>query len=1173
MKGLKFLAFLLGLFTLLFVVSSFDQSGPSNEASEPADELLRSLVVNSMAKEGDTFEFLLVVEDFSKVDKELLPYVNWHDEKTGLFSLSLPHSERGLLSRINGLTGASTVTTASVPETRDSRIMAYDHIAQSVSENHGVLGVSSFRNAVNAEDLTSDGSGIVIAVIDTGIDPGHPDLSMTPSDERKIIDWQDFTGRGSPESRAKREAGTYLAEGDVLTNLIVSADSRGFVTVNDERLKVGSIYSASGTYRLGVFRESQLDVDGYIGQDIDHDGKRNSTYWVLVVDSIQPGVYDTVYIDLNRNGDFTDEQPMREFKHEGHVGWFGTDNPRTRIEEQTAFVITTIVPDGSLVNVGFDGNGHGTHVAGIAGANGQDGYGLQGIAPGVQFMSLKALGSSGQGSWEDISQAMIYAAQNGADIISISVGGNKDISRTNSAESQLIRRIALEYDVLIVLAAGNEGPGIGSALTPGDPSLALTVGAYVSPGNWWVDYGWSVPSETLWTFSGVGPRQDGSLVPNVIAPGSAVSTVPLWDSATGYELMEGTSMAVPHVAGSAALLWGSAKEKEMGVTAQHIKRAIEQGARDLPGLSRVEQGHGLVSVIDSWELLSYFDRLPSTGQVGALTTEFTRYDYQGKSSGVYGRNWTPGQLTMSLRNVGFRETTMELSSDEPWLSLDTNRVTVPRRSSSGQAGSRNIVVEYDVPRGAGIYTSLVTGNDPSTFGEDLHVLHTLINPYKVGLPGSLHFTGNLPAGQTNRYLFEVPEGTTFLEVDLGVITDSAAQGRLWLHIFRPDGQRVFSDGWIGQADGTEVLNKKHQIALPEPGVWEVVVYSSAALSAFNLNTSDYYLDIHVGGVQWHPDSWTISRTGTDNDEIVQSFVIANQTKSDIIGEVIAAGFSGEPALRESRLLSLDAAKPAYYEFEVPADTLYMEVSAGNIDREADIHLYLYQWDDNTGSLKEIKRFFAAAGHDAILSLESPNPGRYVAWVEGPNMVGTANFELSLLFLQGSDSILVNTTEVHLQAGAEKSILVRLNSQGLLETEYGYIGFKDKETGRILSILPVTIQQEKPELLVQVRAEEALLGQTNMVTILVHDATTLKPVDTTLSINGRIYEVKNGYLTFGWKPRSLNDRLEIVSVDDSYQQYRRTIQIPVVLESYSEYEWQEPVPASKEFRKILEKLTR
>lgn len=190
-----------------------------------------------------------------------------------------------------------------------------------------------------------------------------------------------------------------------------------------------------------------------------------------------------------------------------------------------------------------DKNGHGTHVSGtILADGGEDGLGIYGVAPAASLFAYKVCGNSGYCWSDDIAFAIRKAADNGANIISMSLGSN--------SESSLIRdaiTYAVGKGVLVVAAAGNDGPAIGSIDYPGANANAIAVAAIDSSEN-----------VTNWSSRGVN---DGDYVieereVEFAAPGLYVEST--WKDGKYYTI-SGTSMATPHISGLAAKLWqGSA---------------------------------------------------------------------------------------------------------------------------------------------------------------------------------------------------------------------------------------------------------------------------------------------------------------------------------------------------------------------------------------------------------------------------------------------------------------------------------------------------------------------------------------------------------------------------------------------------------------------------------------
>ncbi|MEE1807622.1 S8 family serine peptidase [Streptomyces sp. BE133] len=232
-----------------------------------------------------------------------------------------------------------------------------------------------------------------------------------------------------------------------------------------------------------------------------------------------------------------------------------------------------------------DGLGHGTHVAStIVGSGANSGGKYKGVAPGADLLVGKVLtdGGGGLNSW--IANGMEWAAAQGADVVSMSLGGS-----TNSPSdpmTQVVDRLSATTGTLFVISAGNSGPGESTISSPGTADSALTVGA--------VD-----KSDALAGFSSRGPRVgDSAIKPEITAPGVNIVAARATGTAMGtpvdanYTAASGTSMAAPHVAGAAALL----AQRHPDWTGQRIKAALVTHAKPSSAYSVYQQGNGRVDV-------------------------------------------------------------------------------------------------------------------------------------------------------------------------------------------------------------------------------------------------------------------------------------------------------------------------------------------------------------------------------------------------------------------------------------------------------------------------------------------------------------------------------------------------------------------------------------------------
>ncbi|GAA5346316.1 S8 family peptidase [Planifilum fimeticola] len=196
----------------------------------------------------------------------------------------------------------------------------------------------------------------------------------------------------------------------------------------------------------------------------------------------------------------------------------------------------------------YDGNGHGTHCAGIAAAITNNTRGIAGMAPDAKIYAVRVLDDSGSGTLQNVANGIIHAADNGADVISLSLGSPNDSITLKEAVDY-----AWNKGVVVVAAAGNDGSS--QPAYPAYYSNAIAVAATDS-------------DESKASFSNYGSWVD------VAAPGVNIYST-YTDSS--YASLSGTSMATPHVAGLAGLL------DAQGRSASEIRAAIENTADPISG--------------------------------------------------------------------------------------------------------------------------------------------------------------------------------------------------------------------------------------------------------------------------------------------------------------------------------------------------------------------------------------------------------------------------------------------------------------------------------------------------------------------------------------------------------------------------------------------------------------
>jgi serine protease len=218
---------------------------------------------------------------------------------------------------------------------------------------------------------------------------------------------------------------------------------------------------------------------------------------------------------------------------------------------------------------GLDTNGHGTHVAGTIAQSTHNGLGVAGVAPAATLLPIQALSGRGFGRSDWIASAIDEAADNGAHIINLSLGGPPAaVIATAVAKAQA-------RGVLVVAAAGNTGrAGISH---PAALDGVLAVGA-VGPSDARAPYSTTGPELDLVAPGGDTREDGGGILQDTIAEGGGHA----------FRAFQGTSMATPHVSGAAAVIWHAA-----GGDPARVAAALMDNAADLGPAGHDEAtGHG-----------------------------------------------------------------------------------------------------------------------------------------------------------------------------------------------------------------------------------------------------------------------------------------------------------------------------------------------------------------------------------------------------------------------------------------------------------------------------------------------------------------------------------------------------------------------------------------------------
>jgi tripeptidyl-peptidase-2 len=676
-------------------------------------------------------------------------------------------------------------------------------------------GVAQFR----AAHPGYDGRGVLIAILDSGVDPGVLGLAATTAGTPKILDLRDFSG-----------------EGDVPL-VPVTADDAGRIG-----LPGGSSLSGAAAVRAAAVAPemyggvlSELPVGDVPAADFDGDGSNRDRYGVVVVRGRDGWL---AFVDTNRDGSLADERAVADFLAGRQTFTFGrtgggrdggpitaavnlTDDPARPGRPKLAFVLDT--------------SGHGTHVTGIAA--GHDLYGVpgfDGIAPGAQVIGLRIADDArgGVSTTGSMIRAMEYAARFAAErglplVMNMSFGIGNRIEGAAAMDSLVDAFLLRHPDVVFAISAGNDGPGTSTMGLPGSAQLALSVGALYPAAFARAQFGEG--SDVLGSWSSRG----GELAkPDIVAPGIAYSTVPEWD--TGNEVKLGTSMAAPYATGLAALLVSALTQEGRPVRAAAVVQALRAGARRLTGETPIDQGYGVPQLEAAYAWLAADHPAPRF-QVRALPAGprhprglmLASVAPTGRGPDItaaYRRDGlaSPGDTVQrfgvaAIPGAGAPPATYALVADRPWVRPTADVVTL---DGNGYAA---IEVHYDAAALArpGRYVGTVYGYvaGDSAAGPAFALVNTVVVP-DTG-PTLMATSRKAGAAAAARYFLRVPEGASGLAVRVAV-RDTALPGALYL--FEPDGRPSRGVDRLGlggddPATATAALSANDVV----PGVWELVL--------------------------------------------------------------------------------------------------------------------------------------------------------------------------------------------------------------------------------------------------------------------------------------------------------------------------------------------------------------
>lgn len=980
---------------------------------------------------------------------------------------------------------AATVLTELAPQAAN---LTADQVAALLETNFGPIGLAELRASTGAT-----GAGVKIAIIDSGIDPGHPDLQRTPSGGRKIVDWKDFTTEGQ-------------------VNLTQAVSPGETYTAPDGRTYALPDLPAGAAVRFGYWEESR--VSGRINRDLNRNGSPVDKFGVLAV-ALGGSGFDRVWVDTDDDRSFRDEAPLRVYRVSGDAQRLGPFRTGQAAEAQLSFVLADIDPDGNWVSFGFDSLGHGTQVAGVAAASGP---GMTGIAPGAELMALKVINSRDEGSWFAIRQAIQYAAEQGAQVINVSLGGLPLAATHDAGASAFLDQIASAYGVLINLAAGNTGPGLSSGATLGSPSAVLSAGAYYSPEMWRRDYGVVVPSEGVWWRSGMGPRADGAFLPSLVAPGGSPTTSPRWLHRSGYTTAVGTSVATAHVSGAAALLDELARREGLPSDPHSLRRAFQQSARRLEGVEDFEQGVGLLQLPAAYQALRQIREVPVLRAVGP-----------GGGGGLYIRAYQPGNEAFLLTNQSGAATRIEVRSTAVWVQPEFQSMTLPAR------GERTLPLRFVPPSMPGVYTAFVNLFHPGQEAPSISLPVTFVQPVPLDRQNRFNASQQLEVARNKRYFVEVAPGTPALRVTARVQAglDGLADGTIQVQIFRPDGELLFRSDPVGHNGRGLTVN--FATSQPLPGVWEVVVTALPDSEGRYLSAT-YALAVEAPRMA--PE--LPLRLTVEPEEVVTVNVPVTHQGAPTEVQVSALGLSRvDPSSNWRTLSKLDQID----EFTLPGITGLLILEIEDVyPSTSDLDIVLYRYEVSTGWRRYWTAQNPTSGRESLVYANLP-PGRYRVYVQhnGPPPADLRYQYRRRVALQAYN-LSVDEPARRRVTGQTWEVPMKIYAPTSPGRYLGYVILSDANTGETLVWYPVEVSVGEPALQIRPMVSQLTVNRPGTVVLEVRDGGTGQLVDATLTVDGRRYTTRAGRVKVPVVPTAPVLNLDVSADVAGYQPFRAVIPV-------------------------------
>ena len=860
------------------------------------------------------------------------------------------------------------------------------------------LGADGFRR----QHPTFDGRGVVIAQVEAMSDMLLPELrTALDIHGREVPKFLDVLN--NPSVKPSLDAEAERSDWQWVKLEEPQQARRGQVG------RAGKVYrmpAASGRYRLGMLEIpthllTPINLPGpesaQIGSDyysLLQEGlqKKSTTFAVLWSEDTQ-----AAWLDSDHDGDFADEQALREYRRSHDIGVLGRDDPATARRESRAY---TIQKDSKWLSVNLDCNPHATMVAGAAAASRGNNGRLEGIAPGAQVIAIRHDRTFSGFAWSLIAAF----ADARSDIVLVEASfppsGGYVVKDGRSLLGALTSRLSRHYRKPSFWTAGNE-PFMSSIVDASIARETISVGAYDAQESFRVHFGLRLPWQgTVHAIGSEGPAGNGDLKPDLLSPSMMIglrdgflgddgmsALLGLYRLPPGYWVTGGTSAATPIATGAAALLVSAAKQTGLSRNPEHINRALISSAEYLPGAGSYQQGAGVIRIGAAWERLEAQAKeqeplaIDVVAPVNTVNSHLLSTPHRGV--GIFEREgWRAGDravrhVTLTRRNgpAGRLRFTARWQGNHDGVFSVAQDLQLPL----GEPVDLEVAI---APRKEGVYSAtllLAEVRSASAAAPAVRVPVTVVVPYELDAANGFvqELQVEVPILGRKAVFVRVPEGVGAFSVEVSHTNKETA-----LVLQDPAGNSRGFYVTLNPVTGKSI----ETIPLPEAGVWALFASNFSGRAAWFGAQPDFAthqsagapppvsmsLRVSAAAVSISPDPKAVPLTRDGVLGLSIHNTLGDLEEAAVTGRLAAVRKTeGQLARGEHRMFDIDV--PAGVEFLVAE---MQATSAEPADADADLYLF-----DCTGKRCRLARAGRGYGASERVAVQHPKPGRWRAMLD------------------------------------------------------------------------------------------------------------------------------------------------------------------------------------------------